>query len=91
MSAPVKAALWTALFTFVAVFGISLMGWIVDVGAWASDKEAGQFPAVTPLAKALVAALAAGATGLVNFVIRFAQSKGALPGEGPVYPTTPDA
>lgn len=87
MNNSLKAALWTVLFTFIAVFGVGLLGWIVDVAEWASS-ESGEFPSVTPLGKLAVAALAAGASGLVNFVVRFAQSKGALPGEGPKYVET---
>lgn len=91
MNDALKAALWTALFTFVAVFGISLLGWVSDVAAWASSNTttSTDFPSITPLAKAAVAAVAAGVTGLVNWVVRFAQSKGALPGNGPSYPGTP--
>lgn len=88
MSDALKAALWTALFTFIAVFGISLAGWIADVAAWASanDTTAGAFPSVTPLGKAAVAAIAAAGSGLVNWIIRAAQSKNVLPGSGPSYP-----
>lgn len=85
MSDSVKAALWTALFTFVALFGISLLGWVQEVAAWAGSATAGDFPSVTPLGKAAVAAVAAAATGLINWIVRFAQAKGALPGNGPAY------
>lgn len=86
MSNALKAALWTALFTFLAVFGIATIGFLQDVASWASG-DALTFPDVSVLGKAAVSAFAAAATGLVNWVVRLAQSKGALPGAGPVYDT----
>lgn len=85
MTDSVKAALYTALWTFIGVFGISLLGWLGDVATWASsDLET--FPSVTPLGKAAVAALAAAAAGFVGWVVRWSQSHGWLPGEPPQYP-----
>lgn len=81
-----KAALFTALWTFIGVFGVSLAGWVSDVAAWAGTDGA-VFPAVTPLGKAAVAAFAAAASGLVGWIVRTAQSHGMLPGEAPHYPT----
>jgi hypothetical protein len=84
MTDSVKAALYTALWTFIGVFGVSLLGWIGDVAVWASsDTE--MFPSVTPLGKAAVAALAAAAAGFVGWVVRWTQSHGWLPGEAPQY------
>lgn len=87
MSDQLKAAAWTALFTFTAVFGIGLLGWIADVAAWAGTDNA-EFPSVTPLGKLVVAGLAAAASGFINWLVRLAQAKGVLPGHGPVYDTT---
>jgi hypothetical protein len=84
----VKAALWTALFTFVALFGASVFGWVQDVTEWASTSGTAVFPNVTVLGKAAVSALGAAAAGLVNFVVRWAQAQGVIPGAGPNYPTT---
>jgi hypothetical protein len=85
MTDSVKAALYTALWTFIGVFGVSLLGWIGDVAVWASS-DTDMFPAVTPLGKAAVAALAAAASGFVGWVVRASQSHGWLPGEPPQYP-----
>lgn len=72
----VKAAAWTALFTFISLFGLSLLDWLNDVWAWAQDKEnVVLFPDPTVLAKAGVSAVMAAVTGLVNFAVRWAQSK----------------
>jgi len=84
LSNELKAALWTTLFVFVAVFSAALLGFITDVAQWAGTDDA-VFPSVTPLGKAAVAALAAAASGLLNYIIRWAQSKGVLPGAGPSY------
>lgn len=81
-----KSALFTALWTFIGVFGVSLAGWISDVASWAGT-DAAEFPAVTPLGKAVVAAFAAAASGLVGWIVRTAQSHHILPGEAPHYPT----
>lgn len=84
MSDSLKAAGWTALFSFLAVFGVGLLGWIADVAAWAGTDGA-EFPSVTVLGKMVVAALAAAASGFVNWVVRYAQSRNVLPGNGPSY------
>lgn len=88
MSDSLKAALWTALWTFVGLFVVSLLGWVGDVSKWA-DGSLNSFPDVDPLAKAAVSALVAAAAGLLNWIFRFAQSKGALPGNGPTYNPPP--
>lgn len=80
-----KAAGWTSLFTFVALFGVTLLGWLQDVTVWASDSGVAEFPTLSVLGYGVIAAAAAAATGFVNFVVRFAQAKGVLPGSGPDY------
>lgn len=81
-----KAALWTALFAFVTLFGLALVGWLQDVWQWASDDSgAVLFPDPAVLLKALVAAVVSALIGLVNFVVRFAQAHGVVKGEGPTY------
>jgi hypothetical protein len=87
MTDQLKAAAYTALWAFVGVFGLSLLGWVNDIASWANDTAAGAFPDVSVLAKAAVSAGAAAAAGLVTWVVRYAQSKGVLPGSGPTYPT----
>lgn len=69
----IKAGLWTALFTFVALFGASLLGWISDVVEWAGESGTGTFPDVTVLGKAAIAAAGAALAGLVNVVVRLGQ------------------
>lgn len=89
-----KSALWTVLFSFIALFGVSLIGWIGDVTEWASSSGQAAFPSLSVLGYAAVAAFASASIGLVNFAVRFAQAKGVF-GEkaqatGPSYdPTAP--
>lgn len=67
----------TALWTFIAVFGVSLLGFINDVAGWAgaSDKA---FPSVNPLGKAAIAALCAAASGFIGLVVNAVEdSRGA--------------
>lgn len=79
-----KSALYTALWSFLGVFGVSLLGWLGDIATWAGTDGA-TFPAVTPLGKAAVAAFAAAASGLIGWLVRTAQSRGMLPGSAPHY------
>lgn len=70
----VKAGLYTALWTFIALFGLALVGWLNDLVAAASNDDAAIVfgdPAV--LIKAAVSAAAAAASGLVGTVVRLAQ------------------
>lgn len=84
MSDSLKAALWTALWTFIGLFVFSLLGFVGDISKWA-DGSLNHFPDVAPLAKAAVSALAAAFAGLLNFIFRFAQTKNVLPGQPPKY------
>lgn len=90
-----KAALWTALFSFLALFGVSLIGWTGDVVEWANNEGATAFPSLSVLGYAAVSAFGAAMTGLLNFVVRFAQSKGVFGQSavetGPSYSAIPPA
>ena len=70
-----KAGAFTALWTFVALFGLSAVGWLNDLLQWASaDGATVVFPDPAVLVKAAVAAVAAAASGLVGTIVRLAQS-----------------
>jgi len=84
MSNSVKAGLWSALFAFFGVLLPALLGFVGDVADWAGSVD-GEFPSVTPLGKAVVAAMAAAVTFLLNFGFRWFQERGTLPGNGPAY------
>lgn len=79
-----KAALWTAGFTFVALFATSAVGWMGDVIEWASSEGATDFPALGTLGYAAVSAVGAAASGLLNWVVRFAQERTGT-GQVPTY------
>lgn len=81
-----KAALWTALFSFLTLFGTSLLGWLSDVQEWASGSTEA-FPDPSTLASAGIAAAVAAMIGLVNFGIRYAQAQTGK-GTGPRYGPT---
>ena len=76
---------WTALFSFIGQFSVTLLGWLQDVVVWASDSGVAEFPTLSVLGYGLVAAAASAAIGLVNFVVRYAQARNVLPGSGPSY------
>lgn len=81
----VRPALMTALFTFIAIFGAALTGWLTEVIGWLEAIDApeqSEFPDPTVLGKAVVAGVVAAAAGIVNFVVRYAQvmlGKGTVP------------
>lgn len=87
MTNELKAGGVTALFTFLGLFFLSAIGWVTEVGAWASSEGASEFPSFTTLGYAVAAAFAAAVVGLLNFLFRLFQSKGWIPGDGPTYGT----
>lgn len=87
MNDQLRAALWTALFTFIALFGASLIGWTQAVIEWANaGGGVDVFPDVSVLGKAAVAAAGSAAAGFLNWAVRSAQAQGLIPGKGPSYP-----
>jgi hypothetical protein len=87
----IKAGAYTALWTFLALFGLSLAGWLNDVQQWAtSDGAATVFPDPSVLVKAAAAAVTAAAGGLVGLVVRLAQAASGS-ASVPQYNNTPDA
>ncbi len=85
--AALKPALWTALFVFTGIFLPALFGWTQDaINAVGSGTFV--WPDVDTLGKAGLAGFGAAASGLVNFIVRYAQELGLLPGKTPVYTPT---
>lgn len=78
----VKAAWHTAWLSFVATFGLSLLGFLHDVQEWAGDAGNHSFPSVTPLGKAVLAAVVALVSAVLNYLFRVIKP-------GPTYPNTP--
>ena len=70
----IKAGLYTALWTFIALFGLSFVGYLNDVVEWATgDGATIVFPDPYVLVKAAAAAVSAAAAGLVGTLVRLAQ------------------
>jgi hypothetical protein len=85
MSDSFRAGLATAVFSFITLFGASLLGWLNDVVEWASaDGATVAFPDGSVLVKAGVSAAVSALIGLVNWVIRYGQDRTG------VGPATPD-
>lgn len=81
---PIRSGLRVTVYTFVAMFSLSLLGFLVDVQGWATSASAADFPSVAPLGKALVAALTSSLSGLISYVYN------KLPGTATAeYPPTP--
>lgn len=85
MSNPIKAGLVTSAFTFIATFFVLALGWIGDVGEWASSQGVSDFPDWSVLGYALVSALVAAVSGFINWAFRALQDAGAIPGNAPQY------
>lgn len=62
-----RSGLRVAVYTFIAQFALSLVGFLSKVAGWATSAEAIDFPAVEPLGKAAVAAFVAALSGLIGF------------------------
>lgn len=80
-----NAALRTALWVFIGLFTITAAGWLQDVVEWASSSGQSPLPGLSVLGYGAVAAAAAAAVGVVNFVAVLAQQNGYLPGAPPKY------
>lgn len=77
-----KAGINTAWQSAVGTFLISLIGFLDQVKEWFTHSGAGDFPAVTPLGKAVAALVAGLIGGIVGVIYR-----GVKP--GPIYPDVP--
>lgn len=82
-----KSALYTALWTFVGSVAVLSIGWLQSVAKWASSSGHAPLPGLSTIGYAVIAAGISAAGGIVAFVVRFAQSKGWLPGKPPSFPT----
>lgn len=79
-----RASLFTAGFTFIGSFGITLAGWFGDVADWASNGGADTFPDPSVLGTSALAGIAAAGAFVVNAVVRYAQEKLKV-GRTPTY------
>jgi hypothetical protein len=61
----VRSMIRVFVYSFLAVFVPSLLGWFADVQSWASSDDM-VFPAVEPLAKAAGAAVAAAIASILS-------------------------
>jgi hypothetical protein len=85
----VRSTLTVYLFSFVGLFGASLIGWVTQVADWASKHGADPFPSTSVLGYAFVAALTSGAPALVAGLVRSVQTATGT-GNVPTYQgTTP--
>lgn len=84
----IKAGAWTALFSFVTLFGLSLLSFLQEIVSWSSASGQAPFPEISVLGYAFVTAFVSAITGIVNSVIRLAQAAGVIPGGPPSYPST---
>lgn len=80
-----KAAGWSAVWTFTALFGLSALGWLSDLAQWASSQGTEPLPTLSVIGYAAVSAAVAAASAVLTAVVRLAQAKGVLPGNGPSY------
>lgn len=62
----VRAGLRVAMYSFVATFSMSLLGFLGDVQEWATNDDV-VFPAIAPLGKAAAAAASSALAGLLGY------------------------
>lgn len=79
------AAAKMATVAFSVHFLPSLLGWWSEVSSWADAGATGDFPSVSPLAKAVTSGAVAAAAGLGSLVVNALQARGWLPGRPPSY------
>jgi hypothetical protein len=82
-----KAALWTALFTFIGTAGLALIGFLDAVADWIDGSNTDLSDDLSNLGKVLLAAVVAAGSAIINWLVRWAQSRDILPGSGPHYVT----
>lgn len=62
----VRSGIRVAVYTFIGMFSLSLIGFLGDVQQWATSDNV-VFPAIEPLGKALAAAVTSALSGLISF------------------------
>lgn len=76
----VRRALRTFLQGFIAVFAVSLLGWLQSVATWAQcSQQCGAFPDVTVLGKAAIAAFVAAVIAMVAWLQNHLEDKSRFP------------
>ncbi len=90
---PLKGALFTALWAFLAQVAILSVGWLQSVASWASASGHTPLPGLSTVGYAIVAAFTSAMSGVVSFVVRAVQANGVkLPGlPAPAYAPAPVA
>lgn len=88
MSNSFKAALWTALFTFLGTVLVAVLNILPAVEGWINGTDPTLTDDLSVFVKVVVSAFIAAASGLVNYAIRALQTAGKIPGNGPTYSET---
>lgn len=85
MSDSFKSALWTSLFTFTFVVATALLGLLAAVSEWINGNDTTLADDISNFGKIALSAVVAAGSGMVNWLVRSLQARGALPGNGPTY------
>ncbi len=85
MNDSLKAALWTALFTFIGTVAIAFLPFLQAIGDWLNGDDPDLADDWSNFSRVLIAAFIAAVSAIVNWVVRWVQSRGVLPGSGPSY------
>lgn len=88
LSNPVKAALSGAAWTFIGSVLLLSFGWLSSLASWASSSGKSPLPGLSVIGYAVISAAVSAATGLVTFLVRFAQQQNVIPGEPPAFGQT---
>lgn len=75
---PARRAIRTFVQSFVALFAVSVMGWLKLVVDWADAGGAEPFPGVSALGYAAIAAASSAAIAVVTYVQNLLEDRGKV-------------
>lgn len=73
---PLKSGVRTLLWTFIAAFSLTLVGWLQSVMEWMTNG--GNVPSISVLGKAIASAFVAFVSGVISLVVNSIQLKTGL-------------
>lgn len=73
---PLKSGFRTLLWTFMATFGLQLVGWLQSVQEWMTNG--GDVPSISVLGKAIAGLIVGLVSGAISLLVNAVQTKSGL-------------
>lgn len=73
---PLKSGIRTLLWTFLATFGLQLVGWLQSVQEWMTNG--GDVPSISVLGKAIAGLVVGLFSGTISLVVNWVQARSGL-------------